>query len=243
MNKIVKVLTVFVLAFALCLLNGCKSEKVMTYKEYVALEVDKEVCVDTYIQAKQGWWEKDGEGVATFYTQDNDGGYFLYNMPCTKSQYDELVVGTKIRVKGTKAVWAGEVEIVNATFEVLKGNYIAKPTDVSSIYGTDELENKQNTLIEVKGYTVAPSLNDKGEEVAFLYNYNGSGERGSDVYFNLSNGNKVFTFVVESYLCGADTDVYKACEALSIGQVVNLEGFLYWYEGPQPHVTKITVVQ
>jgi hypothetical protein len=46
---------------------------------------------------------------------------------------------------------------------------------------------------------------------------------------------------VESYLCDKDSDVYKAVEELQVGDVVDLEGFLYWYEGPNPHITSVTV--
>ena len=46
--------------------NGEKAEGVMTYEEYAAAEVDSEVVVETYVQAKQSWWED----AATFYTQD-----------------------------------------------------------------------------------------------------------------------------------------------------------------------------
>ena len=48
---------------------------------------------------------------------------------------------------------------------------------------------------------------------------------------------------MEYYLCGSDTDVYKAVEALNVGDVVDLEGFLYWYEGSNPHVTSLTVAK
>ena len=48
---------------------------------------------------------------------------------------------------------------------------------------------------------------------------------------------------IECYLTGADTEVYKAAEALAIGDVIDMEGFLYWYDGPNPHITKITKVQ
>ena len=46
-----------------------KSEGVMTYDEYMAAELDTEVVVETYVQAKQSWWEDK----ATLYTQDRDG--------------------------------------------------------------------------------------------------------------------------------------------------------------------------
>ena len=34
-----------------------KSEGVMTYAEYAAAALDTEVTVETYVQAKQSWWE------------------------------------------------------------------------------------------------------------------------------------------------------------------------------------------
>ena len=46
---------------------------------------------------------------------------------------------------------------------------------------------------------------------------------------------------MESYLCDSSTDVYKAVEALEIGQTIDCEGFLYWYEGVNPHITSVTV--
>ena len=30
-------------------------------------------------------------------------------------------------------------------------------------------------------------------------------------------------------------------QALQVGDKVDIEGFLYWYEGPQPHITGIGV--
>ena len=71
-----------------------KSEGVMTHEEYIAADLDTEVVIETYVQAKQSWWEDK----ATLYTQDKDGAYFIYNMPCTEEQYKELVPGTKIKV-------------------------------------------------------------------------------------------------------------------------------------------------
>ena len=47
----------------------------------------------------------------------------------------------------------------------------------------------------------------------------------------------------ESYLCDKDTDVYKAVEALQIGDKIDMEGFLYWYEGVNPHITSVTAAE
>ena len=52
---------------------------------------------------------------------------------------------------------------------------------------------------------------------------------------------QTYIFTVESYLCGNDTDVYKAVEGLKVGDTIDLEGFLYWYNGANPHITSVTV--
>ncbi len=213
-----------------------KGEGVMTAAEYQAAAVDTAVTVETFVQAKQGWWEKDGVGVASFYTQDKDGGYFLYNMPCSQEDYNKLVPGTKIKVTGYKAEWAGEVEIIDSSFEILEGSYVAEPKDVTALLGTDDLVKEQNTYIAVNGLTVAPA-NDAG--APFLFNWDGSGAEGDDLYFYLTDGTNTYSFTVESYLCGPDTEVYKKVMSLGVGDTVDVLGFLYWYEGSQPHVTDV----
>lgn len=210
-----------------------KSEGVMTYEEYAAAALDTEVVIEAYVQAKQSWWENQ----ATVYAQDKDGAYFLYNMACSEEDYAKLTTGTKIKVTGYKAEWSGEVEIIDATFEIMDGNYVAEAADVTSLLGTDDLIKRQNQFVSFKGMTVE----DAGNGSAFMYNWDGSGEEGSDLYFNVSLNGNTYTFTVESYLCGPDTDVYQAVKALEIGQTVDMEGFLYWYNGVNPHITSVTV--
>ena len=61
-----------VLALSLCLaLVACsssgsdkKGEGVMTYAQYAAAALDTQVVVETYVQAKQSWWNDQ----ATLYT-------------------------------------------------------------------------------------------------------------------------------------------------------------------------------
>ncbi len=214
-----------------------KSEGVMTYAEYVAAELDTEVVVETYVQAKQSWWEDK----ATVYSQDKDGGYFLYNMACSEEDYEKLTVGTKIKVTGYKAEWSGEVEIIDATFEIEDGNYVAEAEDVTAMLGTDELIDHQNEFVSFKGMTVEASQDADGNEAPFLYNWDGSGQDGDDLYFNVSLNGETYTFTVESYLCDNTTDVYSAVKGLNIGDEVDMEGFLYWYEGVNPHITSVTV--
>lgn len=208
---------------------NAKSEGTMTYAEYDAAAVDAKVVVEAYVQGKQAWWDN----TATVYLQDGDGAYFAYNMACSEADYAKLTTGTKIKVTGYKAEWSGEVEIIDATFEILDGTYVAEATDVTDILANEaELIKKQNMLVAFKGMTV---------ESEAMYKWDGSGQEGDDLYFNVSLDGKTYSFTVESYLCDATTEVYQAVKNLKVGDKVDLEGFLYWYEGANPHITSVTV--
>lgn len=166
-------------------------------------------------------------------------------MTCSEEEYAKLVPGTKILVKGYKTEWAGEVEVAEgATFEILEGSYIAEALDVTELLGTDDLIAHQNEYVAFKGMTVEAAGQDaEGNDVAYLYNWDGSGEDGNDLYFNVSLNGETYTFTVESYLCDNTTEVYEAVKNLQIGDVIDMEGFLYWYEGVNPHITSVTSAQ
>mgnify|MGYP004641870179 CR=1 FL=1 len=244
MKKILYVVFALLLMFTLV---GCNSnddpkiEGALTYEEYMKKEANTEVTVVAYVQAKQAWWEEEGQGKASIYAQDKDGGYFFYNLKCTKAEYEKLTVGTRIKVTGNKAVWSGEVEIMDGAFEIVEGKYVACVLDVTALLGTEELIKHQNKLVSFKGMTVEAKKDAEGKDVAFLYKWNGSGEEGDDLYFDVSLNGTKYTFTVESYLCDKDSDVYKAVKNLKIGDKIDMEGFLYWYNGVNPHITKVTV--
>ena len=197
---------------------------VMTYAEYAAAELDSEVVIDAYVQGKQSWWDNK----ATVYAQDEDGAYFLYEMACSEEDYAKLEKGTHIKVHGYKAEWSGEVEIIDATFEIIDGNFVPVVFDATSLLGTDELIAHQNKVVTFKGMTV--------EEISFK-----NGQPGDDIYVTLSKDGANYDFCVEYYLTNMDTDVYKAVCTLNKGTVIDVEGFLYWYNGPNTHITSITV--
>ncbi len=217
-----------------------KSEGVMTYAEYAAAAMDAEVTVETFVQAKQSYWVNDaGQGKATLYTQDADGAYFIYDMNCTAEDYEKMTVGTKLRIKGYKAQFSGEIEIIDATYEILDGTYVAEAKDITAQLASENLIDSQNQRVIFKGMTVEASKDANGNDVAFLYKWNGSGQDGDDLYFNVSVDGKTYQFTVESYLCDKTTDVYAAVKALKIGDKIDMEGFLYWYEGVNPHITSV----
>ena len=200
---------------------------VMSYAEYIAAPLDSEVVIETYVQAHQSWWDNK----ITVYCQDEEGAYFLYELACSEEDAAKLVPGTKIRVTGYKGEWAGEVEIMDGTFEFVEADalYIGA-TDYTELLGTEELINHQNELAAFFGLTV--------EAIEYK-----NGEPGDDIYLTLGYNGASYNFCVEVYLTGTDSDVYTTVGTLNVGDVVNVEGFLYWYEGVNPHITSIALAE
>ena len=232
---------ILVLALALCMVPVFAEEEaadeevselaLMTYAEYAEAEIDAPVYVETYVQATQSWWEDK----ITVYAQSEDGAYFIYNMACSQEDAEKLVPGAKIAVKGFKSEWIGEVEITDATFEFVEADpFIAEAEDVTAKLGTDELIDDQNKLVAFKGMTV-----EEYDESGAAFAYKNAENKTDDLYFKVSKDGQTYDFCVEFYLCGNDTEVYKAVEALNVGDVIDLEGFLYWYNGANPHITKV----
>ena len=223
------------LAMLMLTLTACavaEEVKVMTHEEYVAAELESEVTIEAYVQAKQSWWADK----ATIYLQAEDGAYFLYELPISEEDYAKLVPGTKVRVTGYKSAWSGEVEIIDATFEILEAEpWIAEATDVTELLPTEELIAHQNELVAVKGVTV-----EAYDESGAAFAYKNAENKTDDLYFKVSKDGQTYEFCVEFYLCGQDTDVYKAVEALNVGDVIDLEGFLYWYNGANLQATALT---
>ena len=196
----------------------------MTYADYVAAELDAKVTVECYVQGHQSWWNDQ----ITVYAADEDGAYFLYNLVCSEEDAAKLVPGTKIIVTGYKAEWEGEVEIIDATFQ-FAGNdtYIAEAKDLTDLLGTEELIAYQNQLVSFKGLTV--------ESITY------KNDGGDDIWLKLSKDGVSYSFTVEVYLTGTDSDVYTTVGSLNVGDVVDVEGFLYWYQGSDPHITGISL--
>lgn len=210
----------------------------MTYLEYVEAPLDTPVCIETYVQAHQSW----RDNRINIYAQSKDGAYFIYEAECSEETAALLTEGTRIRVNGFKSTWGetGIIEIMEATIEILDGSYVAPATDITGTLSAKNLIDSQNQKVLIRDLEVVAS-NDEGD--AFLYNWDGSGQAGSnnDLYFDVSDGKDTYTFTVESDLCGEGTDVYNTVTGLKVGDKIDVEGFLYWYNGMQPHVTSVTV--
>jgi len=197
-------------------------EPAMTYAEFAAAELDSEVTVECYVQGAQSWWEDK----ITVYAQDKDGGYFLYEMACAEEDAGKLVPGTKIRVNGYKAEWEGEVEIIDATFEIIEGDtWVAPVVDATNLLGTEELVEKQNQKVLFEDMIV--------KKIEF------KNDGGDDIYVTVARNDVEFSFCVEVYLTGTESEVYKAVSELKEGDVVDIQGFAYWYQGINTHITGV----
>ncbi len=197
----------------------------MTYEQYIAAETDVPVVVEAYVQATQAWWDNK----ITVYLADKDGAYFAYEMACSQEDAAKLVPGTKILVKGYKGEWAGEVEIMDATFTFVEGadTYVAAAVDLTSVLGNEEeLIKHQNELAVFKNLMI--------EKIEYK-----NGKSGDDIYVTVKQGAVSFNFCVERYLTDPDTALYKAFAELEVGDVVDITGFVYWYNGVNTHITKV----
>ena len=229
MKRILVVMLVLCMAVAMVACGGekfdpsVKSEGVMTYAEYDAAALDAEVTIEGYVQATQSWWDNK----ITVYLQDPAGAYFVYELACSEADAAKLTKGTKIQVKGYKGAWAGEVEIMDGTFTFVESEkWVADAMDATALLGTDDLIKHQNKFVSFNGLTI--------EAIDYK-----NGEPGDDIYVTVSKDGTSYNFCVERYLTGPDTDVYKAFADLKAGDVVNMEGFLYWYEGVNTHITAV----
>ena len=230
MKKLIAVMLVLCTLFCIVACDGAekfdpakKSEGVMTYAEYNAAAMNAEVVIEAYVQATQSWWDNK----ITVYLQDPDGAYFVYELACSEEDAAKLTKGTKIKVTGYKGEWAGEVEIMDGTFEFVESEaWVAEAADVTALLGTDDLIKHQNEFVSFKGMTVE-SITYKNDEP------------GDDIYVDVSKDGQKYSFCVERYLTGPETDVYKAVGELKAGDVIDIEGFLYWYEGVNTHITSV----
>ncbi len=205
-----------------------KGEGVMTFAEYQAAEVGSEVVIETFVQDKQSWWEDK----ATLYTQDADGGYFIYKGGCSQEDYDKMEAGHKIKVTGIKSEWHGEIEIINSTIEVQDGVWKAEPEDISAKLNAADLIQDMNKKIVIK---------DAKVQGPPRYDWDGGGSTGDDLYLDVQTDGGTCTVVFEAYLEGPETKTYQMVETFDGDETVDLEGYLFWYDDPQPHITTVTV--
>ena len=212
-------------------------ETVSTYSDYLLSNGDQPVTIESYLQEKDAW----NEGKTNIWLQDEEGAYYIYSLPCSLEEYEALDQGRKLRISGYKAEFSGQLQLTDAVFFLLDGTYLASPFDASAFLGSDELYLHQNQRVRFRDLKIEPMFDGVS---AFYYGWDNSGspEKQSDLYFTASNSGEMCTFLIKSSLRGTESEVYRAVQNLRIGDTVNLEGILSWYNGPQPLVTVIASI-
>ena len=216
---------------------------VLSYEEYIETNDGEYVTIDGYISGRCTWWDD----VASFYLQDDEGGYYIYNLPCTQEQYNnDLKVGQKISVTGQKSSWEGEVEILGkpdgedqATWKKLKGTKTYEPIELNSI---EDMTNHKNQLVKLQvQITSNETTTANGAAPA----------AGVDLMYNVSNpsntGGANYTFYLESYneLSQYSTDeesVYQTVLNFDKYDIYEVVGYAYTYKGPQLHTISANLI-
>lgn len=207
------------------------SHSVMNYDEYMAAPMNETVTIHAYVQAKEDLLEdEDGNDTVTLYLQDKDGGYYVYDMPILEMDYKNLKKGQEMYITGTKTQWEGEIEIIEASsYRIGNGSWISEPIDIDPIY-TDEqaLQTHMNQLVSLKDLTVTDiQLPD---------------QEGGDININCTKEDVSIPLVIVSSMFDEDSDEYKQAETLVQGDMIDVQGFLYWYnEKPQIHIKSFSV--
>lgn len=224
--KLKKFIAIFAGALAIVPMVACnKGTASMSYADYSKAEVGADVVIEGYVQGKQSWWDNK----ATVYLQDDNGAYFVYELGCTEAQYkNELATGNKIQVKGQKAAYAGEEEIngsakgAEATWTKLSGT---KTYEAKKLSKLADMKTNPNMLVSLD-LTVAstPEVDPKRD----------------NIYYDVTDGENVYTFCVETYLTGKTGELHDTVKGLKIGDKITAEGFAYTYYDPQLHTTKVT---
>ena len=205
----------------------------LSYDEYVATADGEEVTISGYITGRTTWWN----GAASFYLQDDNGGYYIYNLPCTQEAYtNDLTVSGGIEVTGIKGSWEGQMEILGSS----AGNEATyKLTGKTKTY----TEKKVETLEDLANYPNQKVTIDVKVESDTKYGWDGSGSAGAgqDLYFDVTLNTVTYSFVVEAYLENTQygSDLYTTVQGLKANDEITVSGFMYTYGLPQVQVYSV----
>ena len=186
----------------------------LTWAEFVAAEDDTAVVIKGVIG---GIVNTDSKH--ELYLQDNDGGYYVYNLAV--AEMEGLQIGTEIRVRGTRDTYYGVNQVVNADVEILNADPVAVVAEdiTEAFVNAESTKDKalvalQSKLIKLTGAVVL-------------------GQDASDSsYYNFKIGNKKTYVRISSSACMFGTEDQKAFKdavAANIGKTAVVTGFISVY--------------
>lgn len=241
-----KIKIVVVMLLLISLISGCEKKKETTddlidpmptaknnYYDYISAADDDKIELLMSVQAHEDWNEKYGQGVVTVYGQDDNGGYYCHELVTDEMTANAMTEGTLIRVVGYKNTNSnGEVSLVDSSCEIIVGAYDGVVYDAKDI--TDKLDNTN----ELKKY-----MNQKISisDLKVIESSKNNDSSDPDIFITAMINDKEISLCVESNLTNVNSDTYQIVENLEVGNIIDVEGFLYWNYGPNPRITTITV--
>ncbi len=194
--------------------------KEFTWAEYVAAAKDDTVIVKGVITAIMA--KSKGNSYNCLYLQDNDGGYYAYNMATDPVTDDKLEVGMTVRVTGTRDTYNGTYEIMKATVEIVDSN----KTPATAVDFTERYQKatslKEEALTAQQGMLVTL----KGVEI--------TGEDTSGGYYKFKLGEFESYIRISSSVCPITKDEQEALKkghAEHTGWTANVTGIICVYDG------------
>lgn len=194
--------------------------KEFTWAEYVAAAKDDTVIVKGVITAIMA--KSKGNSYNCLYLQDNDGGYYAYNMATDPVTDDKLEVGMTVRVTGTRDTYNGTYEIMKATVEIVDSN----KTPATAVDFTEKYQKATSLKDEALTAQQGMLVTLKGVEI--------TGEDTSGGYYKFKLGEYESYIRISSSVCPITKDeqeTLKKGHAEHTGWTANVTGIICVYDG------------
>jgi len=191
----------------------------VNWKDYVAAPKDYTLSVQGVVTALTG--KSIGNSYNTIYIQDNDGGYYIYDLP-SDPVADGIKVGMTIKVRGVKDIYSGTHEVKEAVAEIVDQTIkTVEPADYTTIYTNaqslkaEDLVAKQGFLVTIKGVQITGQNLDNG-------------------YLKFKLGDLESYIRISGSVCPLTKDEqakFKADHASHFGWTANATGVICVYDG------------
>lgn len=194
--------------------------KEFSWNEYVAATEGQTVVVKGVVTAIIA--KSKGNSTNALYFQDNDGGYYVYNMSKDPAADLGIKEGMTVQATGKRSTYSGTYEIIEASVEIVDStvNKVAA-ADYTDLYKKAE-SLKDKNLTAKQGLLV--SL--KGVEIIGI---------GSDpTYFMFQLGDKQSYVRLSSSVCPITKDeqtAFKDAFTSHTGYLADVTGILTLYDG------------
>lgn len=126
---------------------------------------------------------------------------------------------------------------------------LAAADDVAAVDISDQLGDKDalkkyaGQKVVIKNAKSVDTEDPGGDLLRFLYDTDGNGDPGDDLYFSIEKDGKTYLLKIESDLCDVESEPYQMVETLEEDTMINLEGTLTGEDSPFMQVTGITITE